>query len=175
MKSARRERRTCPFVRWRTVIGKHWHVRFAVRGVPTISVRTRRGEPRGNLRTTSQYSIGTQRRGSVNTSTIAAAEILPANPLISAALWDPPERAPYLQAEVTAFCELSKILADDPRVALRRFLETALRMCKAGSAGVSLLRPSETGPATVHWEAISGALASHEGSDATRDFSPCGL
>jgi two-component sensor histidine kinase len=111
----------------------------------------------------------------VNNPTIADAEIRLANPLVSAALWDPPERAPYLQAEVTAFCELSKILADDPRVALRRFLETALRLCKAGSAGMSLLRSSETSQKTVHWEAISGALASHDGSDATRDFSVCGL
>jgi len=111
----------------------------------------------------------------VNTPTIADAEIRLVNPLISAALWDPPQRAPYLQAEVAAFCELSKILADDPRVALRRFLETALRLCKAGSAGVSLLRSSETGQKTVRWEAISGALASHGGSDATRDLSPCGL
>jgi hypothetical protein len=76
----------------------------------------------------------------VNIANIANAEVRPTHPLISAALWDPPERAPYLQAEVTAFCELSKILADDPRVALRRFLEIALRLCKAGSAGVSLLR-----------------------------------
>lgn len=111
----------------------------------------------------------------MNIATIANTEVLPAHPVIAAALWNPPERAQYLQAEVTAFCELSKILADDPRVALRRVVEIALRLCKAGSAGVSLLRSSAAGEATVHWEAISGALAVHEGSDATRDFSPCGL
>jgi two-component sensor histidine kinase len=111
----------------------------------------------------------------VNIATIASTAVLPVQPLIRAALWDSPGRAPYLQAEVTAFCELSKILADDPRVALRRLLEIALRLCKAGSAGVSLLRSSPAGEATVHWEAISGALALHEGSDATRNFSPCGL
>jgi two-component sensor histidine kinase len=111
----------------------------------------------------------------VNIATIANTEVLPAHPLFGAALRNPAECAPYLQAEVTAFCELSKILADDPRVALRRFLEIALRLCKAGSAGVSLLRSRAAGEATVHWEAISGALAVHEGSDAMRDFSPCGL
>lgn len=110
----------------------------------------------------------------MNLAAIANTEFLPARSAIAAALWNPPERAPYLQAEVTAFCELSKILADDPRVALRRFLEIALRLCKAGSAGVSLLRSSAAGEATVHWEAISGELALHEGSDAMRDFSPCG-
>ena len=111
----------------------------------------------------------------MNLATIANREVLPAHPVIAGALWNPPERAPYLQAEVTAFCELSKILADDPRVALRRLLEIALHLCKAGSAGVSLLRSSEAGEQTVHWEAISGALAPHEGRDATRDFSPCGF
>ena len=74
----------------------------------------------------------------MNLAAIANAEVLPADSPIAAALWNPPERAPYLQAEVTAFCELSKILADDPRVALRRFLQIALRLCKAGLGGREL-------------------------------------
>lgn len=68
----------------------------------------------------------------MNIATIADTEVLLADPLIAAALWNPPQSAPYLQAEVTALCELSKILADDPRVALRRFLEIAPRLSKAG-------------------------------------------
>ena len=83
--------------------------------------------------------------------------------------------APNLQAEAAAFCELSKILADDPCVALRRVLDVARSACHAGSAGLSLLRDDDAGRTIVHWAGISGALAAHEGTDTPRDSSPCGL
>lgn len=83
--------------------------------------------------------------------------------------------APNLQAEAAAFCELSKILADDPCVALRHVLDIARSSCHAGSAGLSLLQDDGAGGTTVRWAAISGALASYEGTDTPRDSSPCGL
>src|SRR4030095_9969864 len=83
--------------------------------------------------------------------------------------------APDLQAEAAAFCELSKTLADDPCVALRHLLDVARSSCHAGSAGLSLLRDDGVGQTFVRWAAISGALASHEGTDTPRDSSPCGL
>lgn len=110
----------------------------------------------------------------MNTAIISNAELRRADPL-SAALWDPSGCPPHLHAEVTTFHELSRILLDDRRSALRGFLEIALSSCRAGSAGVSLLRLGEAGQTSLRWEAISGALAAHEGSDATLDFSPCGL
>lgn len=83
--------------------------------------------------------------------------------------------APNLQAEAAAFCELSKILADNPCEALRHLLDIARDSCHAGSAGLSLLREDSAGQPVVRWAAISGALASHEGTDTPRDSSPCGL
>jgi two-component sensor histidine kinase len=83
--------------------------------------------------------------------------------------------APNLQAEADAFCEVSKILADDPCVALRHVLDIARSSCHAGSAGLSLLQDDGAGGTVVHWAAISGALASYEGTDTPRDSSPCGL
>lgn len=111
----------------------------------------------------------------MNAIKIADADILPTDLFITAALLNRPERAPNLQAEVAAFCELSQILADNPTAALRRFLDIALRLCNAGTAVLSLLRPNGSGQTAFHWEAISGALASHEGGEMPRDFSPCGL
>src|SRR5688572_16888830 len=82
-------------------------------------------------------------------------------------------RLPDLDAETAAFCTLSKVLADDPRLALRQVLVTALRLCNAGSAGLSSLRPDEAGE-NVEWTAISGALSSQEGRNAPRANSSCG-
>ena len=85
------------------------------------------------------------------------------------------QRTPDLLAEASEFRELSKILADDPLLALRRLVEVARRLCNAGSAIVSLLRHDAAGREIVGWEVISGALASYEGTDIRQDSSPCGL
>jgi two-component sensor histidine kinase len=114
-------------------------------------------------------------QSSVNTAAISDAAIRPPNLLTARALLQRPKRAPNLQAEAVALCELSKILADDPCVALRRSPEIALSLCNAGTAGLSLLRRNAGGQTTVHWEVVSGALALHEGTDTPRDYSPCGL
>lgn len=86
-----------------------------------------------------------------------------------------PKRAPNLRAEAAAFCELSRVLADDPQVALARTLDIARHLCHAGSAGLSLLRHERSGQTILHWEAVSGALAPYEGTDTPRQSCPCGL
>jgi two-component sensor histidine kinase len=99
----------------------------------------------------------------------------PADLVITAALLQRPERAPDLRAEVAALGELSQIMAVDPRRAVRRFTQTALRLCAAGSAGLSLLRPDVSGHTDFEWEVVSGAMDEHEGDATPRNFSPCGL
>jgi two-component sensor histidine kinase len=79
---------------------------------------------------------------------------------------------PWSKAAVSY--DLSDILADDPDRALRRFLKLALRLCKARSSGLSLLKRSAAGLEIIRWEAISGVLAAHEGKEVPRDQSPCG-
>jgi two-component sensor histidine kinase len=71
--------------------------------------------------------------------------------------------------------ELSGALAQDARGAFQRFLEMAQRLCNAGSAGLSLQRINGLGTAVIRWEAVSGALAAHQGIETPRDASPCGL
>jgi two-component sensor histidine kinase len=66
------------------------------------------------------------------------------------------------------------LVADDSQQAFQRFLTIALRLCNAGSAGLSLLRLNAAGQAIIRWEAVSGALASHEGAESPRGLSPCG-
>lgn len=71
--------------------------------------------------------------------------------------------------------DLTDIFAQEPHAAVRRFLELALCMCRAGSAGLSLLRVNAAGQALIRWEAVSGKLAAHEGKESLRDFTPCGV
>jgi two-component sensor histidine kinase len=111
----------------------------------------------------------------MNTAAIADPELRPPAVLTTRGLLRRAKRAPDLQAEAVAFCELAKTLADDPCAALRQFPAIALRLCNAGTAGLSLLRRNAGGQTTVRWEVVSGALALHEGADTPRDSSPCGL
>jgi two-component sensor histidine kinase len=75
----------------------------------------------------------------------------------------------------TSVSDLARVPADDSLSDFRRFLEVALRLCSAGSAGLSLLRRNMAGEAVIRWEAVSGALAMHEGNESPRNSSPCGL
>ena len=78
-------------------------------------------------------------------------------------------------AEMAAFDELAQIPAADPKRGLQCLMDTVLHLYGAGSAGLSVLRPSSYGHADFVWEAVSGALAAHQGDGTPGNFSPCGL
>jgi GAF domain-containing protein len=85
-------------------------------------------------------------------------------------------RAQNLRPEAAAFGEMTQLLAaDSPHALLCRFTDIVLRMYGAGSAGLSVLRPACRGHTDFEWQAVSGALAAHQGDGTPGDFSPCGL
>lgn len=85
-----------------------------------------------------------------------------------------PRRRPNLLREADAFRELSELMLKSSQRAVERFVEIALELCDAGTAGLSLLPNTEGKPYFV-WEKLAGALADSEGGQTPRDFSPCGL
>jgi two-component sensor histidine kinase len=111
----------------------------------------------------------------MKTSSALRAAIRPADVLSTDGLFQRPERVADLQGEVAAFRELAEVLARDPHTAVRRFLAISMRLCNAGTAGLSILRPDGAGKPAFHWDAIGGALAGLEGGSISRDFSPSGL
>lgn len=82
---------------------------------------------------------------------------------------------PDFLTEASESREISRILADDPLLALRHLVVVARRLCHAGSASVSSVGHNALGREMVRWEVISGALAAYEGTDIGHDSSPCGL
>jgi two-component sensor histidine kinase len=111
----------------------------------------------------------------VNTAMIADAEHPTPDIFVTRSKLSSRQCTPDWIMEAAEFRELSKLLANDPLLALRRLLEVARGLCHAGSASVSLLRHDSAGREIVCWEVVSGALASYEGTDMPRDSSPCGL
>jgi len=70
-------------------------------------------------------------------------------------------------------CDPSIILNENCQHAVRRFLHGAMRLCKAGSAGLSVL--VDGSPDSMCWEVVTGALVAHEGRRMPRERSPCGV
>jgi two-component sensor histidine kinase len=96
--------------------------------------------------------------------------------LITEELRRRPARRPDHAAELQAMNELALALVDcdDPEALYRKFAEIALNLCRAGSAGVSLLEVAESG-AVFRWVALAGRFALYVGGQTPRHFSPCGL
>lgn len=84
-----------------------------------------------------------------------------------------PSRPPNHAAENSALVDLARILASSPDRILQKLSDTALTLCRAQSAGLSLLEDDDQ-KKNFHWRAISGEWASHRNGGTPRDFGPCG-
>ena len=68
---------------------------------------------------------------------------------------------------------LARTMADSPERTLQQLVETALSLCRAQSAGISLLE-EENGSKIFRWHGVAGEYAPHLWGTTPRDFSPCG-
>jgi signal transduction histidine kinase len=84
-----------------------------------------------------------------------------------------PRRASDFESESRALAEVAEIFGAARGSILQKLTDVALDLCKAHSAGITLL---EAGPAepVLRWRALAGKLAPHVGATLPRSFSPCG-
>jgi signal transduction histidine kinase len=93
--------------------------------------------------------------------------------LTTAELSRRPSRPPDYQAENQALVALAQELANSPSSILQQLVETALKLCRAHSAGISLLE-EEAGRKIFRWHAIAGQWAPYVWGTTPREYSPCG-
>jgi PAS domain S-box-containing protein len=94
--------------------------------------------------------------------------------LITAELARRPTRTRDYEAENRALADLAEAMADSPQTILQKLVETALGLCHADSAGISILEPGgSTG--VFRWHAVAGRFASNIGSHAPREGTPSGI
>jgi PAS domain S-box-containing protein len=93
--------------------------------------------------------------------------------LSTAQLSGRPTRPPDYEAENRALVALVQEMATSPADILQRLAETALILCRAHSAGLSLLEEGDQ-KSNFHWRAIAGQWAPHLNGGTPRDFGPCG-
>ena len=87
-------------------------------------------------------------------------------------LLERPSRSEDFEAESRALVTLAGELANQPRGLLQKLAEIALELCRADSAGISILEPNGK---TLRWHACAGLFAKHAGAVIPRSGSPCGM
>ena len=81
-----------------------------------------------------------------------------------------PSRSPDYEAQNRALAVLAAEMAENPRNMLQRLVELAVELCRADTAGISLLEGD-----VFRWEAIAGVFADARNGTMPRDASPCGV
>ena len=84
-----------------------------------------------------------------------------------------PSRPPDYEAESRTLIALAQSMATSPEDILQKLADTALTLCRAHSAGLSLLEDDDQ-KSNFHWRAIAGQWAPHLNGGTPRDFGPCG-
>lgn len=84
-----------------------------------------------------------------------------------------PSRPADHATENRALIALATEMAAAPDGVLQKLVDTALVLCRAHSAGLSLLEEGDQ-KRNFHWRAVAGRWASHVGGGTPRDFGPCG-
>jgi PAS domain S-box-containing protein len=82
-------------------------------------------------------------------------------------------RAPDYAAENRALVALAREMAANPKNLPQKLVDLALELCRAGTAGISLLKSDAEGK-YFSWEALAGKYAPRVGGRTPRNFSPCG-
>src|ERR1700744_4993968 len=84
-----------------------------------------------------------------------------------------PTRQPDYQAESRALVTLAQEMAVSPQRILHKLAETALELCGAHSAGLSLLEEADQ-KRRFYWRVIVGEWEHNLNGGTPRDFGPCG-
>src|ERR1022692_4512798 len=95
--------------------------------------------------------------------------------LISGELRSRPHRLPNLEVESKALRVLARVMADSPRQLPDTLLRFALELCRAGTAGISLVETLPEGESIFRWTNVAGLLKDHVGSFTSRNSSTCGV
>lgn len=93
--------------------------------------------------------------------------------VINSQLHSRSSRFPDYEAEENALIALAQTVADAPQMILQKLVETTLQLCRADTAGISLLE--KHGDAEVfRWEALAGVFSDRVNTRMPRNASPCG-
>lgn len=85
-----------------------------------------------------------------------------------------PSRSPDYAVENAALVFLMNEIGHSPGTILQTLVDTALKVCRAESAGISILE-EENGAPLFRWHAVAGLWSRFVGGTMPRGMSPCGV
>jgi hypothetical protein len=100
--------------------------------------------------------------------------VFPHDLIVTSELTQRPSRLPDYRAELRAIKMLVSTMSETPQEFWQRLAETAVQLCGAGTAGVSLL-VTESGKEVFRAQAVAGVLSASIPSTIPRDATPCGV
>ena len=106
-------------------------------------------------------------------SELTGARLPVAAVITTAELLKRPSRSPDYRGENRALTALVLGMANSPSTVLEKLAETALSLCGAHSAGISILE-EENGETIFRWRAVVGQWSRFLGGTMLRTASPCG-
>ena len=85
-----------------------------------------------------------------------------------------PPRAPDFAAESRALDSLAREMAAQPTAVLRKIADLAIELCRADSAGISILE-TRGNRELLCWRAVAGKLGAYVDTVLPREASPCAM
>jgi hypothetical protein len=79
------------------------------------------------------------------------------------------------QTETHAYSEIAETFGGTTESTLQTLVAAGVRMCRAGSCGLSVLQALHGGGTQFCWTHMAGVYANYVGGTTRRDFSPCGV
>ena len=86
-----------------------------------------------------------------------------------------PRRQRFAQQETESLQLLSEVAVRSPELLIEAFLQMAIDLCGAGTAGLSFLETDAEGKRMFRWTNLVGQLKENVGGTTPRNFSPCGV
>jgi RNA polymerase sigma factor (sigma-70 family) len=141
-------------------------------GLTCEEIATQTRTPVGTVRVSLRSAVGAMKRRLSDFGGPAATleSILITDQLFSRTCRqrEPDLEAKYLQT-------LTQANSASPAQLIDRFLQVPLGLCRAGTAGLSLLETNAAGEQQFRWTNLAGKLATSVGGTTPRNFSPCGV
>jgi signal transduction histidine kinase len=95
--------------------------------------------------------------------------------LITGQLYSRPQKGRDPREEAESLQKLARIMAREPHKLVETLLEMALRLCRAGTAGISLLELRADAEPVFRWSHLAGALKGYVGKIKPKESSPSGI
>src|SRR5580704_17545548 len=83
-----------------------------------------------------------------------------------------PQKARDPKEEAESLQKLARVMTREPHKLVETLLEMALHLCRAGTAGISLLEERPDVDSVFRWTHLRGALEGYVGKIKPKEFSP---